>query len=58
MRVATPIRAKITNGPVRPTPGNTIKGASAGPITVPRPKLDAINDSACVRSARGVRLAT
>ena len=31
---------------------------AAGPMTVPRPKLEAISESACVRSARGVRDAT
>ena len=53
-----PIRAKMMKGPVRPTSGSTIKGARAGPMTVPNPKLDAISERACVRSARGVRLAT
>jgi hypothetical protein len=51
------------NGPVRPSPlaampGRIRNGASAGPITVPSPKLDATIDSALVRSARLVRLAT
>ncbi len=45
-------------GPVRPRKGSTISGASAGPITVPSPKLEAISESAWVRSERGVRLAT
>jgi hypothetical protein len=45
-------------GPISPSGGNTMKGATAGPSTVPRPKAEAITASAGVRSSGVVRSAT
>ena len=55
---AAPIAANANTGPDRPTNGSTSKGASAGPTIVPSPNDEASVDSAPVRSARVVRLAT
>ena len=54
----TAIRVKAAKGLTSPSAGTISIGASAGPSTVPRPKLEEISESDWVRSARLVRAAT
>ena len=46
-----PMIAKTRSGPARPKIGRMKKGATAGPMTVPRPKYEETSDRAWVRSS-------
>ena len=48
----TAMTANANNGPERPTNGSTNKGASAGPMIVPRPNDEDSDDSAATRPLR------
>ena len=53
MKMTPAIAAKANKGPDRPTSGSTNKGATAGPIIVPRPNDE---DSAYSAATRPLRL--
>ena len=53
-----PTKAKTNSGPDRPSGWKMKSGAIAGPMIVPRPKEEAIADSALVRCSPSVRAAT
>src|SRR3954465_8594749 len=55
MTTARPISEKANSGPARPTSGSTNKGATAGPMIVPRPNEEDKAESAATRPPRRVR---
>ena len=54
MTTASAIPAKANNGPASPSKGRTNKGATAGPMIVPRPNDEDKAESAATRPLRRV----